>query len=325
MTCRPELPLRSRRARALPGAVALDLALGDPGDGWHPVAVMGRMLAAGHERFRAARPLAQLLGGAGSVAAVGLLTAAVGAGVERLARGRAGAVLLGAALKPTFALRQLITEALAVASALEADDLARARRQLRALVSRPTDALEPPLLASAAIESLAENLADSAIGPWLAFALGGLPAAGIYRVVNTADAMYGYHGELEWLGKAAARADDLINWLPGRVAALTLLAAAALDLGGASARRGLRAWRREAGRTESPNAGRPMAVMAGCLGRRLEKPGHYVLGGGAPLPEAADVRRAARLTALAAALAAAGLTAGLAAASGPGRRRGWGR
>ncbi|HZU15545.1 MAG TPA: cobalamin biosynthesis protein, partial [Candidatus Dormibacteraeota bacterium] len=144
MTCRPELPLRSRRARALPGAVALDLALGDPGDGWHPVAVMGRMLAAGHERFRAARPLAQLLGGAGSVAAVGLLTAAVGAGVERLARGRAGAVLLGAALKPTFALRQLITEALAVASALEADDLARARRQLRALVSRPTDALEPP-------------------------------------------------------------------------------------------------------------------------------------------------------------------------------------
>ncbi|HLH69318.1 MAG TPA: CobD/CbiB family cobalamin biosynthesis protein [Candidatus Dormibacteraeota bacterium] len=303
---------RPQRGLALLAAAGLDVAIGDRSlGGWHPVAIAGQMLAAGHERLRPAHPVAQLLGGAGTLAAVALLAGKAGAWLEALARGRTRVIALASALKPTFAVRQLIAEALAVASALEAQDLIGARRRLRALVSRPTADLAPPLVASAAIESLAENLADSAIGPWLAFALGGLPAAAIYRVVNTADAMYGYHGELEWLGKSAAHLDDLLNWLPSRAAALALLAAAALDLGPRAARQGLRTWRDDAARTESPNAGRPMAAMAGCLGRRLEKPGHYLLGERYPLPDASDLRRAARLTGLAAGLAVVTLAVGL--------------
>jgi adenosylcobinamide-phosphate synthase len=130
--------------------------------------------------------------------------------------------------------------------------------------------------------------------------------------------MYGYRGELEWLGKPAARADDVLSWLPSRAAALALVLAALAVEGPAAARRAQATWRSDAGRTASPNAGRPMAAMAGALGRRLEKAGHYVLGAEFPEPGPADVRRAARLVEAAAALAglaAAGLLAARGAAA----------
>jgi adenosylcobinamide-phosphate synthase len=160
--------------------------------------------------------------------------------------------------------------------------------------------------ASAAIESLAENVADSVAAPLLAYAAFGLPGAAAYRVVNTADAMFGYRGETEWLGKAAARLDDLLNWVPSRLSALALTGAAVV-LG--DARGAWRTRRREARRTASPNAGHPMAAMAGALGRRLEKPGHHVLGDGLPEPGPADVRAAVRLAGAASTLLAVGALA----------------
>src|SRR5579875_1313453 len=111
---------RSQRSLILLAAAGLDATIGDhPLSRWHPVAIAGQMLAAGHERFRPARPAAQFLGGLGSLTAVALLAGTAGAWLEGWARGRARALLLASALKPTFAVRQLITEALAVASALE--------------------------------------------------------------------------------------------------------------------------------------------------------------------------------------------------------------
>ena len=97
-----------------------------------------------------------------------------------------------------------------------------------------------------------------------------------YRAVNTLDAMIGYHGRYEYLGKAAARLDDALNFVPARITAVLLLGAGFVS--GYPSVRALKTWRRDAHTTESPNAGRPMAVMAGLLGVALEKDGHYRLG-----------------------------------------------
>jgi len=159
-----------------------------------------------------------------------------------------------------------------------------------------------------AIESLAENLNDSLVAPLFWFALFGLPGAALYRFANTADAMWGYRGEREgrqwtWAGKWAARADDLLSWLPARLTALFLWGASAVP--GA----GLRALRREAGRTPSPNSGWPMAAMALRLGIRLGKPGVYVLNAAGRGAAAADTAQAARLAARGVALAGGCATA----------------
>jgi adenosylcobinamide-phosphate synthase len=300
-------------------AVAVDGLAGEIGGRWHPVALAGRLLEAAYRPWRGRGPALELGGGAAALAAVTALAAALGAGAARLAgRRRAGALLTGVALKQTLSVRRLLEEGGGVAAALERGRVAEARRRLRALVSRPTGALDAEQCASAAIESLAENVADSVAGPLLCYALLGLPAAAAYRVVNTADAMFGYRGETEWLGKAAARLDDALNWAPSRLSALALTGAALALRGPRAAAAARRAWRRDGGRTASPNAGRPMAAMAGALGRRLEKPGHYVLGGELPPPGPADVREAVRLAGAAVALLAAAALL-LAAARGPGR------
>jgi len=157
-------------------------------------------------------------------------------------------------------------------------------------------------VAAAAIESLAENLSDSFVAPLVAYALFGLPGAVAYRAVNTLDAMIGYRGRYEYLGKAAARLDDLLNLIPARVSAGLLLVAGALtraDVAG-----GIRVLGRDRRATASPNAGWPMATMAGLLGVTLEKPGHYRLGDGPAAVAPSDIDRAWRIVAVAAALAA---------------------
>ena len=133
-------------------------------------------------------------------------------------------------------------------------------------MSRPTEELAAHQIASAAIESLAENLADSYIGPLLFYRFGGIGAAIAYRVVNTADAMIGYRGRYEHLGKAAARADDAANYVPSRLSALAVVTAAPFVCADAHG-----AWqvaRNDHGRTASPNAGWPMAA-----GTRVGRPG----------------------------------------------------
>jgi adenosylcobinamide-phosphate synthase len=200
-------------------------------------------------------------------------------------------------LKPTFAVRALRDAAFAVRDALRAGDVDRARRALGSLCSRDARALDERALVAATVESIAENTSDSVVAPLFFFAFFGVPGAVFYRAANTLDAMVGYHGQLEWAGKASARLDDLLNLVPARVTALLLIAAGALL--GEGAREGFAVLRRDGARTESPNAGRPMAAMAGLLGVRLEKEGHYALGdeGGALEPEL--ITRAAAIASLA--------------------------
>lgn len=281
----------------LVAAAALDLAVGDPPNRFHPVVAMGGLIA----RLRKLAPkqgrAGPLLAGLGIVAVGLALSAAVGV-LVLVVRDSAYWVGLTAEvvlLKMTFSVRGLARAAGEVRRALAGGDLPGARRLLAwHLVSRDTSELDEPRVAAAVVESVAENGSDGVIAPWLFYLVGGLPAALAYRFANTADAMLGYRdAEREWLGKIPARLDDALNWLPARLtAALVVLAAPWV---GGSLLRGLRIWWRDAGKTASPNAGRPMAAAAGVLGVELEKIGSYRLGAGGRLPGAADIGRVTRL------------------------------
>jgi adenosylcobinamide-phosphate synthase len=312
----------SPRVKVLAGAVALDLLLGEPPAPVHPVVHLGRLITTLERRAPQHGPWRQLTWGAGVAAAVPALAALVGSLAERSLRCAGPAGTLGEAwlLSNAFALRALLAAGESVRRPLAAADLDGARSALRSLVSRDTDGLTSGLIAAAAIESLAENLTDSVVAPWLAYALGGLPAAFAYRTINTLDSMLGYRGRYEYLGKASARLDDLANLIPARLTAV--LVASAARAGGGAVRDAAGAARRYHGRTASPNAGWTMAAMAGALRRRLEKSAHYILGDG-PEPEPIDIRRAQRIGVASAVLglAAATALASFASPAGPGSQR----
>jgi adenosylcobinamide-phosphate synthase len=298
-----------RRPAVILLAVAFDLVAGEPPTPWHPVAWLGRAFHWA-ERRAPGRSVAD------GAAALTLVTAGAFTVTRWLAAvtgrlGWAGVVLEALALKPAFAVRRLVEAADGVEAALRAGDLGTARLRVgRDLVSRPTGDLGADEVASAAIESAAENLVDSIGAPMLAYAVAGLPAAWTYRAVNTVDAMWGYRDtRYERFGKAAARLDDLLNLVPARLGAAALTAGAALaGEDGAGAARVARAQHR---RTASPNAGWPMAAMAGALGVGLAKRGAYRLGESA-LPSSPDViRRASRVLGASAVLTVV-LVAGLA-------------
>ncbi|MBL7126965.1 MAG: cobalamin biosynthesis protein CobD, partial [Dehalococcoidales bacterium] len=186
-------------------------------------------------------------------------------------------IVVGVVLfKLTFSVKGLRRAALVIKRHLVQNRLDKARFELRALVSRDTRRLTRPMVISATVESVAENISDSFVAPLFYFLLFGVPGAIAYRVVNTLDAIIGYHGEYEYLGKFAGRLDDVLNFIPARLTALFLVMAAFL-----ARKDGRRSWQvalSEHTRTESPNAGWPMAAMAGALNVKLEKIGHYELG-----------------------------------------------
>jgi adenosylcobinamide-phosphate synthase len=182
-------------------------------------------------------------------------------------------------------------EVQAVESAL-ASSLAQGRARLAWLVSRDVTTLDPAQVRESAIETLAENLNDSVVAPLFWFAVAGLPGAALYRFANTADAMWGYRGERQgrdWTraGKWAARADDVMSWVPARITAVLLA-----GLGAVWRWRHVRA---QAGLTPSPNSGWPMAAMALALDVHLAKPGVYTLHPAGRSPQAADTAQALKL------------------------------
>ena len=281
-------------AAALWLALLVDRLWGEPPAALHPVVAMGRYLGwAGRRLPQPPRPPAAAFV-AGALAwcvgalVVGLLAALLQWAALRWLPAWAAWPVLGLALKPLLAWRMLRDEVLAVEAAL-GHSLAAGRARLAMLVSRDVAPLDASMVRESAIESLAENLNDSVVAPLFWFALLGLPGAAVFRFANTADAMWGYRGlrggrDWEWAGKWAARADDVLGWVPARITAVLLCplhAYAALPV--------------EAGRTPSPNSGWPMAAMALRLGVRLRKPGAYALHAQGRAPSADDVRRAARL------------------------------
>lgn len=288
-------------------ALALDLLLGDPPNRLHPVAWVGRLLAAGRRGLCHGGAWRLLLSGGALTLAVTALAAAAGALAATLAAalGPAGVVVEAAALKAAIAPRGLVSAARSVGEALARGALDEARGLLGLhLVSRPTSALGAGEVASGVVESVAENLTDAVVAPVVFFLVLGLPGALAYRALNTADTMLGYReGPLEHFGKVAARLDDVANLLPARLAALALVVAAG--------RRSRAAWSvvsRDRARTSSPNAGWTMSAMAGALAVTLVKRTAYRLGDG-PLPCHADIERSIPLFRRAGTLAIATLLA----------------
>lgn len=302
-------------------ALAFDLLLGEFPPLLHPVVWMGRVIDWLTDCAPGSGTLRQFFYGLAMLAMVVALFAVPAWLLDRFFRQVGGFVypLLGAVLlKPTFSLRALWESVSRVQTALQAEcpvgagcpvgnvDIQEAKRSLARIVSRDVAALTPPLIASAAIESAAENFADSFVAPLMYYVLLGVPGAVAYRAVNTLDAMVGYRGKYEYLGKVSARADDLLNVAPARLGALLLSVSA--GLGNGSVMGALRTMWHDNRKTASPNAGWTMSAMAGALGVRLEKPGAYRLGAGFREPMAGDVSRGLRIVAggslLAAVLAA---------------------
>jgi adenosylcobinamide-phosphate synthase len=244
----------------------------------HPVVWMGTLVRALERRLPSGGPKRQLFAGTLLAAFVPFACAALGVAVVEGLRPMPAFAWLAQVflLTAMFAARMLGTAAERVAAELRAGRIDGARAGLQSLCSRDATDLDEPELVGASVESVAENASDSFVAPLFYYALFGLPGAVFYRAVNTLDAMVGYRGHYEYLGKASARLDDVLNFIPARLSTLLLLVAGALL--GKSPRRGIAAWRRDAATTASPNAGQPMAAMAGLLGVRLEKRGHYALG-----------------------------------------------
>lgn len=291
-------------AAAVLVALAIDRLWGEPPVWLHPVVWMGKLLdcvgkqiAPSHESASHGRPF--LLGSIAWLALTCIFFTVYAIVQWILYRVHlhvwVQAVLMGVLLKPLFSWRMLQSEVLAVEAALS-ESLPRGRERLSWLVSRDTTQLDAGVVRESAIETLAENLSDSVVAPLFWFAVLGLPGAAVYRLANTADAMWGYPGwrgqgtqrrYWQWAGKWAARADDLLNWLPARLTALLLSVV--------SQKIRLRALWRDASVTPSPNGGWPMGAMAQALHIRLGKPGVYVLNPQGQVPQSKHVAQAVRL------------------------------
>ncbi len=277
-------------------ALALDALCGEPRR-LHPLVGFGAAAARLEERLLAPpgfaqRPAARLAG-AGAVA---LLVAPPVALVAAAGASLAGPAVDVVVLYCALGARSLAQHAAAVAAPLAAGDLAAARARVALIVSRDTADMDAADVSRAAVESVLENGSDAVFATLFWFAVAGGAGALAHRLVNTLDAMWGYRTErLGRFGWAAARLDDVLNWLPARLAALTYAL-----LG--RTRAALACWRDQAHAWYSPNAGPMMAAGAGALGVSLGGPARYhgapkarpALGCGRA-PDAADIERAVRL------------------------------
>ncbi len=300
---------RPGRAAGIAAGVLADAVFGDPARG-HPVAVFGAAAEALERRlYRDDRRAGVLLTATllGAVAAAGALA-------ERAGR-RAGvggeAACVAAATFIALGGTSLARTGEQMAGHLRDGDIEAARRLLPSLCGRDPSVLDNQGLTRAALESVAENTSDAQVGPLLWAALGGAPAVLMYRAANTLDAMVG-NKSARYLrfGWAAARFDDLVNFAAARLTGLLVVMCAPLT--GGSAAGAVRAWRRDARRHPSPNAGVAEASFAGALGVRLGGPTQYAheleirptLGDGL-VPQVGDLARAVRLSRVVQAVAAA--------------------
>lgn len=290
------------------GAMVLDAATGDPRSFYarvpHPVTLMARSLAALEIRLNRPQDPDSRRRRMG-VVALGLYVggwSALGLALERLLDGPTGLFLLIVIASTLLAGRDLLDHVGDVARALDdPDDLTAARDAVGRIVGRETASLDRPAISRAAIESLAENLSDGFVAPVFWFAVAGFPGLVAYKAINTADSRIGHRNDrYRAFGWAAARLDDLANWIPARLTAALLALAAGWD------DRTRVAWstaRRDARRHLSPNAGWPEAAMAGALGIRLGGPRHYGnapvdgawLGDGREDADSSDLSRALQL------------------------------
>ena len=288
----------------------LDLILGDPEllTPLHPVVLMGHCITALERRLRKLLPKSprgERLGGTllAMILPLGtlLICVLVLALLNRLwppLAFMAECIWCWQAL----AVKNLKDEAMRVYYALKDGTLEEARAAVSRIVGRDTEELDRSGVIRAAVETVAENFSDGVAAPMLYMLLGGAPLALCYKSVNTMDSMVGYkNARYLWFGRAAARLDDAANYLPSRMAALILIAAASLC--GEDGTAAARIWKRDRRKHASPNSAQCEAVMAGALGLRLCGPASYFgkivekpyIGDARREAEAEDICRACRM------------------------------
>ncbi len=298
------------RAASAAAAVAADHLVGDPPDRLHPVAWFGRAMTRREQRGWSDHQLSGVRHLGVGVAAAAVPVALLWAGARRTGGAAADGALSVAVVAATLGARSLDRRAAEVGEALTAGRIAEARRLLPALVGRDPAGLDEAEIARAVVESVAENTVDAIVAPLLWAAVGGPVAAAAYRAVNTLDAMVGYRNDrYRRFGWASARADDVANFVPARVAAVIVALCSPGNAPGIG-----RAVRRQAPGHPSPNAGVIEAAFAAALGLRLGGTNRYgevveqrvELGEGrAAAP--GDIVRARLLSRRVTAVAAAGL------------------
>ena len=290
-------------------ALLIDAATGDPP--WlyrrvpHPVAALGKLVEIVERALYAPSPRwRSAAGGVATVALVVFVGVAVAWLIDRLLveRWANGWLVEAVVASSLLAFRGLHDHAVAVARGLERS-LAAGRDAVSHIVGRDPASLDEAGVARGAVESVAENFSDGLVAPVFWYALAGLPGLFAYKAVNTLDSMIGHRTDrYRHFGAAAARIDDVANWLPARLAGMYFVAAAWLVPGA----NGGRAWRvmiRDAPRHRSPNAGWQEAAVAGALNFALAGPRRYPhetvedawMGDGLSRLGAGDVRRSLHL------------------------------
>jgi len=312
-------------------ACCIDWIAGDPRELPHPVRMIGQSISAGERLLRRKRsnPQMELVRGAVLTA---LVVAASWAGarlviqISRQVRPRFGDFVETLLAWTTLASRSLIVEARAVVDALDSGELLLARRRLAMIVGRDTHSLDESEIVRAVIETVAEGLCDGVVAPLMYLALGGVPVAFAYKAVNTLDSMIGHPEPLYlYFGRLAARLDDFANFVPARLTAFLIVAAAFL-----TAQNWRGAWEiflRDGNKHASPNAGQSEAAMAGALGVRLGGVNYYdgkpcrkpYLGDGGQSGTPAHAKQSLRLAAVVSILASVAAAAWCAWRSAPAR------
>ena len=268
-------------------ALLLDFLIGDPKTKYHPTAWIGKLIAVLVPFSRNNSPKKELFGGIlivfTVVIIVSTLLVALDFGISLLTIDIVSlvvSIVVGSILlKTTIAIKGMQEHALSVVDALEKDDLDSARNHLSMIVKRNTKHLDKNHISSAVLESVSENTVDGITGPLFYYAIFGLPGAFVYRAINTIDSMIGYKTSLfRNIGWFGANCDTILNYIPSRLTGLVMILSALIL--GYNWKESFYIMKRDGRKLESPNAGFPIAALAGALGTKLEKINYYAVGDG---------------------------------------------
>ncbi len=268
-------------------AILLDLVFGDPKNRYHPTAWIGMLIGTITTRMKNENYTVEKVGGIFIVLIPVCISVIILSGlnfsidlisVESLSI--LISIISGVVLfKMTIAIKGMERHALAVLDSIQKNDLTQARTNLSMIVKRNTKNLDKNHILSGTLESLSENIVDGITGPMFYFAIFGLPGAFVYRIVNTVDSMVGYKTQMfKNLGWFGANCDNVLNYIPSRLTGLTIVLGSMLL--GHDWKNCYEIFKRDGKKTDSPNAGYPMAAFAGALGTKFEKLEHYSLGSG---------------------------------------------
>ncbi len=275
-------------------AIILDLFFGDPTNKYHPTFWVGKLIGKIVPMAKTNNPTNEKLNGVMLVISIVALVSLAIFSFDSVLKyftnleiSQISKILIiifsvissAILLKTTIAIKGMEFHAIKIMESLSKNNLEDARTKLSMIVKRNTKNLDRQHILSATLESLSENIVDGITGPLFYFSFFGLIGAFAYRTVNTFDSMIGYKTEIfRNLGWFGANCDKILNFIPSRLTGLMMILSCILL--GKNWKHSLIIMKRDGPRTESPNAGYPMAAMAGALGIKFEKMDHYTLGNG---------------------------------------------